>query len=543
MKTVEVVANIVAEEGVTEAFGLMGDGNMHLITYLIDELEVPFHSSRHEAGAVAMADGYSRVTGDVGFCTVTQGPGLTNTITALVTARKARTPLVLFVGDVPAAQAGWPQDLDHRRLLEGIDVPMIDLADANTVHDDVRRAFARARAERRPIVLNMAVDRQKVEWTPWDDGDGEAETPPAPADPPTADVDALVEMLAGAARPVVLAGRGALHAREQLIALADATGALLATTLPARGLFAGHPANVGLVGSLASNLGASLVGRADVVLAFGASLNDFTTMKKTFFATGATLVRIDPEATNDRPNRMKVAREVVADARATADALLAAVPGGAVGYRSADVLDQVARFSIDAEFSDASDEEGLDPRSLMRALDARLPASRTIVTDVGHFFGFPASYLASEPSDRFVPAVEFGAVGNGLGVAIGASIAEPDKLTVAFVGDGGLMMSLGDLDTALRESKRLLIVVINDSSYGSELHMLRQWKLDVSASVFPAISFEGVATALGVRSASVEALDDVRTALAELPDDGPLLIDCRVTTHVVADWLAGAFEH
>lgn len=181
----------------------------------------------------------------------------------------------------------------------------------------------------------------------------------------------------------------------------------------------------------------------------------------------------------------------------------------------------------------------------MRVLANQLPASRTIATEVGHFFGFPVSYLGSAPGNQFIATVDFGGVGTGLGVTIGPSIAEPDKLTVAFVVDGGLMMTLGDLDTALRESKTMLIVVMNDSSYGSQLHMLREWKHDVSAAVFPFVSFEVIGTELVLRSASVLSIDDLPKALATLPDvqSDPLFIDCKITTHVVADWLSGAFDH
>jgi thiamine pyrophosphate-dependent acetolactate synthase large subunit-like protein len=548
MRSVDVVANVVAEEGVTEVFGLMGDGNLNLITYLTEALKVPFHSSRHEAIAIGMADGYARVKGETAFCTVTQGPGLTNTITALVTARKARTPMVLYVGDVPPSQAGWPQDLDHHRLLESIDIPVINLVDPKTVHDDVRLAFARARAERRPIVLNQPIDQQKAEWEPWDD-DIEIERKDddalIPLEPSQEQLDALVALLESSSRPLIVAGKGARGARDALVRLGDHVGALMATTLPARGLFADLPTDLGVVGSLASNLGASLIGRADLVLAFGASLNDFTTIKRTIFAESATVVRIDLEPTNDRPNRLPADLEVIADSAVAAMALIAAAPSGLVRFRTEENLKSIGDFSIDEEFADRSDDEGLDPRTLMRALERVLPSSRTIVSDVGHFFGFPVSYMDSEPGDQFIATVDFGAVGTGLGVAIGASIAEPDKLTVAFVGDGGLMMSLGDLDTAMRESKSMLIVVMNDSSYGSELHMLREWKLDVSTVVFPFVSFQAVAAALGVRSASVVDIADLPAALSTLPDSqsGPLLIDCKITTHVVADWLAGAFDH
>ena len=116
MKIYEAVANALVEEGVSQIFGLMGDGNLRLLTYWAVELEQPYYGTRHESAAVAMADGYARVSGKVGVCTVTQGPGLTNTLTALVNARKARTPLVLLVGDVAAFQQGWPQDIEHEAV-------------------------------------------------------------------------------------------------------------------------------------------------------------------------------------------------------------------------------------------------------------------------------------------------------------------------------------------------------------------------------------------------------------------------------------------
>lgn len=544
MKLFEVAGNAIVEAGVTRVFGLMGDGNMSLITTL-GQLGVSFTSSRHEAGAIGMADGYARTTGGVGVCTVTQGPGLTNAVTALVTARKAHSPVVLLVGDTAAAQAGWPQDIDQRVLLEAAGIPAIDLADRRTALADVRGAFERALAERRPVAINCGLDTQVLEWDPWDvDTDY---TPPRterrPAD--AADVARAVELIAAARRPLIIAGKGALWSGcgPALRTLGGRIGALMATTLPGKGLFAGDPFEIGIAGSLGTNLATSLISRADLVLAVGASLNDFTTMKSSLFPSSATVIRLD-RVDDPSPNRYPAQLLLEGDAAAVVDQLLAAAPPESrVGFRTDEIATQIREHEISADFVDRSEPDAMDPRSLMLALDKILPAERQIVTDVGHFFGFPATFLPSCRPGHYLPAVEFGAVGSGIGVALGAAAGRPDVTTVLFVGDGGLLMSLADLDTVARSGARLVMIVMNDNAYGSEMHMLRNWRMPEDASVFVNPDLAEVARSLGVRSAtvtSVDGLSEVGTELAQV--DGPILLDCHVTRQVVADWLAGAFE-
>ena len=126
MKVYEAIAHALQEESVSTVFGLMGDGNLRLLTYWSGDLEQRYYGTRHESAAIAMADGYARVSGDVGVCTTTQGPGVTNAMTALVTARKARTPLLLMVGDVASFQQGWPQDVDHEAIFRAADEVRVD---------------------------------------------------------------------------------------------------------------------------------------------------------------------------------------------------------------------------------------------------------------------------------------------------------------------------------------------------------------------------------------------------------------------------------
>lgn len=548
MKLFEVAGNAIVDEGVIEVFGLMGDGNMSLITYLTGQLGVSFVSSRHESGAIGMADGYARASQKVAVCTVTQGPGLTNSLTALVTARKAGSPMVLFVGDVAQVQAGWPQDADQDAFLQAAGIPVVHLTDTRTVLADLRGAFELARLGSIPVAVDCPIDSQQRDWDPWAEHLERAvkNTPPGPS-ATWADIERAAGLLSEARRPLILAGRGAVrsHCFDELVEMGDRTGALMATTLAGKGFFDGHPYDLGVVGSLGTNLGVALAGRADVVFAVGASLNDFTTLRSTLFAETARIIRCDLRD-DPSPNRYREDLLLLGDARVVSKQLLDAIGVGAAkeGFRSADVAASLRDFDVTTEFVDQSEAARIDPRTLVTTLDSLLPKDRQIVTDVGHFFGFPATYLKGGKGGSYMAAVEFGAVGSGLGVALGAAAARPELTTVLFVGDGGLLMSLPDLETVARTKPNLVIVVMNDAAYGSELQMLRNRTLPEEAALLDGPVISQIATALGVRSHLIGTAAELKDLEGELAGaHRPLLVDCQITQNVVADWLRGAFLH
>jgi thiamine pyrophosphate-dependent acetolactate synthase large subunit-like protein len=538
MKMFEAIGAQIAAEGVRAVFGLMGDGNLKLIPHLTTERGVAFYGARHEAGAVAMADGYARASGQVGVCTFTQGPGLTNALTALVTARRGRTPLIAISGDTPTVVPGLPQDIEQRPFFAAAGVEVQEVRPESAAHD-VAHAFHRARTERRPIALNLPTDLQETECAPsapW-------AAPPGPA-PVAIDEDGLaqaVAAIAGAERPVVIGGRGALEtgARDELVALADHIGALLATSLPVNGWFHGHAYNVGIAGGFASDAGRSLIGEADCVIAFGASLNHFTSRGGTLFSPDATIIQVDvdPQAFG---RYIPIALGVVGDAGTAARALRDRLPVSR-GYRTTDVD---ARLAAGAEPpADASSDDGLDPRALSRTVAELLPTDRTLVVDGGHFMGFPSMDIGVTDPSRYVFTLDFGSIGLGLGAAIGAAVAHPDRVTVAAVGDGGLMMSLGELDTAVRYELPLLVVVYNDEAYGAEMHFLRMSDIDDRQSRFVTPPLDGIARAIGAQGHAVSTLDELRTLAPELARvAGPTLLDCRVTDRVRAVWLEEAFQ-
>src|SRR6478735_809594 len=254
-------------------FGLMGSGNL-AVTNAIVASGGRFVSARHETGALCMADGYARVSGRLGVASVHQGPGLTNAITGLTEAAKSRTPLLLLAADTPAVQLRSNFRIDQDALVESVGALSERVHSPESAVADTTRAVRRALLERRAVVLNLPLDVQaaQVELTP---------PPPAPALAPVApsDLEAVIAALAGAERPAIIAGRGAVlsGAGPALRALGERLGAVLATTAVGNGLFAGDRFDLGISGGFSTPVAQAQLKDSDLILAFGAALNQWTT--------------------------------------------------------------------------------------------------------------------------------------------------------------------------------------------------------------------------------------------------------------------------
>jgi thiamine pyrophosphate-dependent acetolactate synthase large subunit-like protein len=536
MSVVDVVARSVLESGGDVAFGVVGSGNF-TVTEAFVARGGRFVAARHEGGAVCMADAHARVTGRLGVCSVHQGPGLTNAMTGIAEAAKSRTPLVVLAGDTPAAALRSNFRIEQATMVEAVGASADRVYGPATALEDVRRALRRALVERRTVVLMLPLDVQggDCEWT---DGGLGAVAPPAPD---AGAVAALADLLAGARRPVLLAGRGAVLAGAggALDRLAECTGALLATSAMGHGLFSGHPWNLGISGGFATPLALELLPQADAVAAFGARLTRWTTRQGTLLR--GAVAQVDVELEELGP----VDVPVLGDARATAEAVLAELDRRghrAGGWRDDSLRDAIAaRRWRDEPFDDASTAEYIDPRALSVALDDVLPHDRTLVVDSGHFMGFPPMYLRVPDAAGFVFTQSFQSIGLGLANAIGAAIARPDRLTVAALGDGGALMASQELETAVRLRLPLLVVVYDDAAYGAEVHHFTGH--DLGTVRFPDTDIAAIARGFGAEAVTVRAVGD----LAAVGDwlarrERPLLVDAKVNPDVCAEWLEEAFR-
>jgi thiamine pyrophosphate-dependent acetolactate synthase large subunit-like protein len=363
--------------------------------------------------------------------------------------------------------------------------------------------------------------------------------------PDPAEVARLAEALAGARRPVFVAGRGARGCRAALEELADRCGALLATSAVAKGLFRGSPWDLDVSGGFATPLAAELIGGADLIVGWGCALNMWTTRHGRLVGKDAVVVQVDAERTAIGAQR-DVAFGVVGDVRAVAAAATAALGSGAGGYRTPAVRRALAErgWWRDEPFEDAGGAGFVDPRALTIALDDLLPAERVVAVDSGNFMGYPSMFLDVPDEQGFCFTQAFQSVGLGLATAIGAALARPDRLPVAALGDGGALMGAAELETVVRLGLPMVVVVYDDAAYGAEVHHFGPDGHPLETVRFPETDFAAIARGYGFAALTVRErrdLDGVAGWLAGART-APLLVDAKVTRDEPSWWLEEAFR-
>jgi thiamine pyrophosphate-dependent acetolactate synthase large subunit-like protein len=537
------VGRTLAELGVRTVFGVVGSGNF-VATDALVEGGARFVAARHEAGATGMVDGYWRSTGQVAACSVHQGPGFTNTLTALTEAAKSRVPLVLIAGTTSAGMTRSNFFIDQAEIARLAGAIAETVHHSETAVEDTARAFHRAVNEQRPVVLNLPLDVQAgavgVRSTPRRAALRDASIPAPEV------LMELAEHLLEARRPLIIAGRGAWRAgaREVLQNLAEETGALLATTAVAKGLFAGHPRDLGVAGGFSSDAVARVLSSADVVVGFGASYTHWTTRANTIFSPEMRVVQVDSD-----PNQIalnpRVDMGVVGDVAGTAEALLGLLSSGQTAPQSEWTQDPPVVPELQ-QYADSLEDPAdgvIHPARLTSALDAMVPAQRTLVIDGGHFIGWPATGMSvPDPSGFLFSSAGFQSIGLGLGIAAGAAVGRPDRTAVLAVGDGGFLMSVADLETLVRERLPVLVVVYNDAAYGAEVHHFANHESGLHLVQFPQTDIASIARGYGAEAVTVRDLADLQVVEAWLATrHGPLVVDARIMPDVVGYWAAQDF--
>lgn len=539
MKVYEALAKALIDNQITPLFGLVGDANAYIVNTFAQQHGGHYVAAANENGAVLMAIGAAMVTGGTGFATVTHGPALTNCVTALAEGVRSFTPMVLLCGDTPVADRENLQNINQRDVVLASGAGFEQLRTAETALADFARAVRRARSERRPIAFNMPADIL------WQDLEYSAVSWDVPALPRTQiEGDALdnaVGIIAAARRPIVLAGRGAIGAasRENLVRLARRLEAPLATTMRARNLFRGEDHVLGVLGTISTPQATDAIMTADCIIAFGAGLNFHTTVQGAFFK-GKRVIQIADRASD-------LGRGWVADVailgrnQDVAETLLywldeAEIPGSgftrdlpAHGLDTPPVVDPVKMRDGVVDFLPT-----------LARLDAMLPSDRTLVTDAGRWMVKSYAVLSAPGPRDHVTSASFGSIGLGMGSAIGAAAARPDRTSILFCGDGGFMLgNLTEFNTAVREKMDLIVVVFDDGSYGAEHVQLRDKQIDPAISLFDWPDFVPLAVALGGAGVGVRSQADL-DALPAIIDGRdrtkPLLINVKLDPDCIAMW-------
>ena len=541
LRLYDLLASAFLQEKVDTCFALLGDANMYWASRLAERGCRMVHV-RHEHCAVAAAMAWARVTGRVGVASVTCGPGLTQTMTALPAAVLARIPLVVFAGEPPLKAAWYNQMIEQAPFVQATGAAYQRLHAPERMAEAVRDAFIQAVEERRPVVLGVPMDLQDRPLA-----EEPLLPPPAwkvlarrsPIQPHPDDLAEASRRLAAARRVVILGGLGAtapaaVEAARELAARCDG---LLATTLPARGLYHDDPFDAGIAGGLASPVATEVLKEADLVIAAGTSLAYHTSMGGKFWPN-AQVLQIDTDPATLSQGRVAADIHMRGDATLALQALAAAVPERAADWRSEALAARLRETPVFPAVEPSSADGVHDPRAAVLALDRAIPKDWHLVNTSGHVSSFTAQ-MRGRPHDRFLTIREFGAIGNGTSFAMGVAAARPGQPVVLLDGDGSLMMHVQELETMQRCGLRVLVVVLNDGAYGSEIHKLRARGVTDSGAVFGRPDLAAVAHGFGLMAGRLDDLIQLPAFVERFATgDGPALLDVPINDRVMAAQMA-----
>lgn len=541
MRGADLLAAGLRQAGVRHLPTLSGNQIMPLYTPLEDAGISVLHM-RHEAAAVHAADAYARLTEQPGVVLVTAGPGHANTLGALYTARMAESPLVMLSGhaESDALGRGAFQEMDQAALARPVVKAAWTVHDAARLGDELARAF-RAASSGRPGPVSLSLPADLLRNDVAVDPPRTAAFVPRVRHPSDADVDALLELLSTAARPLILAGPDLSRGRRwgALLSLAQALG------VPALPMESPRGANDPTLGGTRA-----LFPQADLVLLLGRRLDSGLGYgAPPLFGAAASFVRVDADP--DLPRAPRPLLDVRADPAAVVDRLAAAIglapprSGRGAGRRrpgarrSAPVLGRLEGGWADAIAGartlgredwgelERSDQSPMHPLRLARAAGALLGPQGVLVSDGGEVGQWAQ---AGASADSRVINGPSGAIGGALPFAIGAALARPGAPIVAFSGDGAIGYHLAELDTAARARMRFVVIVGNDQRWNAEVVIQRSLGLPPLTSLeLTGTRYDGAAVALGCHGERVDdpaLLEPALRRAAAAP--GPALVDVAI---------------
>jgi thiamine pyrophosphate-dependent acetolactate synthase large subunit-like protein len=367
------------------------------------------------------------------------------------------------------------------------------------------------------------------------------------AAPVAEDISHLADLIERSYRPVIIAGRGGRGAGPQLRDLAEVSGALLATSAVARGLFNDDPFYLDISGGFSTPLAARTIQDSDLIISFGSALNMWTMRHGELIGPATTVVQVDVDPLAPGKHR-PVDFGVLGDAGLTAAATASELRSrgfSRVGYRTEEIAQAIkseGRWQ-DVPYEDLGDGERIDPRTLTIALDGMLDKERVVAVDSGNFLGYPSAFLDIPDENGLVFSQAFQCVGLGLASAIGAAYAQPDRLPVLGTGDGGALMAAAEMESVVRLGIPLVVIVYNDSAYGAEVHHFGEDDDALGLITFPDTDFAAIARGYGFAAQTVRNPEDLEPVREWLDGgrDKPLLIDAK-TVSFASWWLEEAFK-
>jgi acetolactate synthase-1/2/3 large subunit len=525
------VADALRIAGVRYAFTVPGESFLGLLDGL-NEAGIRIVTTRHEGAAAFMADAYGQLTGRPGACVGTRAVGAANLAIGIHTARANSTPLFALVGQVARADRGREafQEVDQVETFGRLAKWAIEPASVAEMPEAVSRAIVEATTGRPgPVLISLAEDLLD-EIVPEDAA--------APARPPVPRADigeirAVLQLLASARRPVILAGAGVLRARtsSDLTRLAELLHVPVISAWRRGDVVSNdHPLYLGMAGFGAPTSVRERLERADAMLVIGCRLNEITSYGFTIPGPDTRFAHVDLAPANGSRGRapdIGVRSDARSFLRGAVQRLRGAVLDAALVEARRQANDADRKAWEEATVVDTAEWSGpgVHPGKIVTTLRRVLPDEAILTTDAGNFAGWAARGFRFRRPGTFLGPTS-GAMGYGLPAAIAASLVHRDRPVVALVGDGGLAMTMAELETAVREGARPIVVCFDNERYGTiRMHQDRRPGSEALGTDLGPVDFTAIARACGARGARVDSDDAFEPALRQaLASDRPTVI-------------------
>jgi acetolactate synthase-1/2/3 large subunit len=530
----QALVECLRREGVKHVFNVPGESYLGALDAFYDAKDIRLITNRQEGGACFMAEAYAKATRGVGVCFVTRGPGATNASIGVHCADQDSTPLVLFVGQVPRANRGREafQEVDYERFFGSMAKWVVEIGSAGQVAEVVPRAFHMARSGRPgPVVVSLPED-MLVEMT---EPVFRAPYPRTVPHPDPAQIAELARRIVAAQKPVLLVGGGVQYsrARAELVRCAEQFALPVITSWRRMDAFPNsHPNYAGNLGGAKSSA-QDLVRSADLVVAVGDRLSEMTTMDYRLFPAGQPLAQVDIDARVIGRN-FSPALAVVSDARLALQALLEHAPKSSDSARKNWIAAEHKKYLDNSSPLDRPSRHASADR-VVKDLVALLPKDAIYTVDAGNFSAWIHRFIRYDAEDSFFgPTV--GSMGYGIPSAIGAKLAHPNRVVIGTCGDGGFMMTLQELATAVQHQINVIQLVFNNGTYGTiRMHQERDYPGRTVGTDLKNPDFAALARAFGAEGLTVNKSEEFAPALKQALACGkPAVIDIHTDTEQIS---------
>lgn len=478
----QIVVEMLKDEGVDTIFGYPGGQIIDFFDELYRHPELNMILVRHEQGAAHMADAYSRTSGKTGVCVVTSGPGATNTVTGIASAYADSVPMVVITGQVSTSLIG--NDAFQEVDIVGITRPCTKhnylVKSVQELPGVIKEAFYLARAGRPgPVLIDLPKDLQKAVTTFVKPGPAKLRAYNPNYKPNKKQLQKAMELILKAERPVIIAGGGTICSKssEDLREFAHSLQIPTTATLMGLGAFpASDPLWLGMLGMHGTYRANMATNHSDLLISVGVRFDDRVTGRTDCFCRQADIIHIDIDPSSIRKN-VQVTVPIVGDARLTLKELnqlleKTSVDQAEIANMRAPWLERIAAWKATTPLAYIQGDEIIKPQYVIEKLHDLSDGKAIITTEVGQHQMWTMQHYGFDEPNHCISSGGLGVMGFGLPAAIGAQVAQPNKLVIDIAGDGSIQMNMQEMSTAVQYGLPIKVAILNNGHLG----MVRQWQ-------------------------------------------------------------------